>query len=301
MLTFPTQNLFIEGSDCAGKTTLIRKIHDITGYRRHIHDRSQISRKIFADLYQRNLDNLESDFHLEISNLNNRFVFLYPDFETVKDRFLKRGDEIHKDISSIKRVYDEFLDAYIFLSQFPNISGYGGDDTGEIAGKLSAYLDIVERCMLKEVSDQVSEFVKNISNESYPLSFTLYDDGKFEESTESSMSYGPEKEYYFMIHDSLIHKIEMELSGENEYNRVEGFESRRFVFADKSCISFIQVAVRNNIMDFNVVLRSTDVATTFPHDLKFLYYLASKCWKVIGIGCIKCRLRFNLNSAHIIG
>jgi hypothetical protein len=95
MLTFPTQNLFIEGSDCAGKTTLIRKIHDITGYRRHIHDRSQISRKIFADLYQRNLDNLESDFHLEISNLNNRFVFLYPDFETVKDRFLKRGDEIH--------------------------------------------------------------------------------------------------------------------------------------------------------------------------------------------------------------
>ena len=104
-----------------------------------------------------------------------------------------------------------------------------------------------------------------------------------------------------MIHDSLIHKIEMELSGENEYNRVEDFESRRFIFADKSCISFIQVAIRNNIMDFHVVLRSTDVVTTFPHDLKFLYYLASRCWNKIGLGCDSCRLRFNLNSAHIIG
>jgi len=301
MLTFPTQNLFIEGPDCAGKTTLIKKIHNMTGYSWHIHDRSQISRKIFADLYERNLDNLESDLHLEMSNLNNRFVFLYPDFETIKNRFLERGDEIHKDISSIKRVYDDFLYAYIVLSQLPNISGYSSDDTSEIAAKLSAYLDVVERCMIREVSDQVSKFVENTSNESYPLSFTLYDDGKFEEASEASLCYEPEKEYYSMIHDSLIHKIEMELSGENEYNRVEDFESRRFVFADKSCISFIQVAIRDNIMDFNVVLRSTDVVTTFPHDLKFLYYLASKCWKVIGIECIKCRLRFNLNSAHIIG
>tara|TARA_Y100000310_G_C20639798_1_gene793267 strand:+ start:869 stop:1774 length:906 start_codon:yes stop_codon:yes gene_type:complete len=301
MLTFPTQNLFIEGSDCAGKTTLIKKIHNMTGYRWHIHDRSQISRKIFAGIYERSLDNLESDLHLEISNLNNRFVFLYPDFETIKSRFLKRGDEIHKDISSIKRVYDEFLDAYIILSQLPNISGYSDDDTGEIAAKLSAYLDVIERCMIREVSDQVSRFVKNTSNESYPLSFTLYDDGKFEEASEDSLCYEPEKEYYFMIHDSLIHKIEMELSGENEYNRVEDFESRRFIFADKSCISFIQVAIRNNIMDFHVVLRSTDVVTTFPHDLKFLYYLASRCWNKIGLGCDSCRLRFNLNSAHIIG
>ena len=79
MLTFPTQNLFIEGPDCSGKTTLVKAIHKRTGYRWHIHDRSQISRSIFANMYHRNIQNIKSDLDLEISNLNNRFVFLLPD------------------------------------------------------------------------------------------------------------------------------------------------------------------------------------------------------------------------------
>jgi len=94
MLTFPTRNLFIEGPDCSGKTTLIKSIHSLTNYRWHIHDRSQISRAIFAKMYSRSIPYLESDLHMEICDLNNRFIFVLPDFSIVRERFDKRGSQI---------------------------------------------------------------------------------------------------------------------------------------------------------------------------------------------------------------
>ena len=298
MLTFPTKTLFVEGPDCSGKTTLIQKIHNDTGYRWHIFDRSQISRSIFSKLYRRDIDNMNFSLHEEISNLNNRFIILIPPFDVIEERFNRRGDEIHKDITSMKNVYDSFNRESHFLNTLPNIEICKSDVDVEL---LILDLKLSERCSLNGISGIVSEFVDACPNkESYPLSFTLYDDGKFEEASPSILSYEKEEEYYDMIRSSLLGKIDMELRGENEYRRVEGLDSRRFVFTDSSCISFIQVAIRDEIMDFHCVIRSTDVKNIFPYDLKFLYFLSSECFKKLG-GAKRVRLRFNLNSAHIIG
>ena len=62
MITFPTENLFIEGPDLSGKTTLIKNIHNKTDYRWHITDRSKISRMIFAEMFNRETKNLKKDF-----------------------------------------------------------------------------------------------------------------------------------------------------------------------------------------------------------------------------------------------
>ena len=56
MVRFPTLNLFIEGPDLSGKSSLIKELHSQTQYKRHIFDRSQISRKIFCDLYERDYE-----------------------------------------------------------------------------------------------------------------------------------------------------------------------------------------------------------------------------------------------------
>ena len=95
-------------------------------------------------------------------------------------------------------------------------------------------------------------------------------------------------------------KITRELSGDNKYGRVETLGSRRFVYADSSCISFIQVAIRDSVLDFHAVIRSSNVNDIFPHDLKFLYYLAASCHERFSDSCNSARLRFNINSAHII-
>ena len=150
------------------------------------------------------------------------------------------------------------------------------------------------------MSDQVFSFVRFNRGESYPLQFTLYDDGEFEEAKGESMDYEPEREYYEKIYNGLHEKITRELDGQNEYGRRETSSSRRFVYTDDSCISFIQFAIRERMMDFHVVLRSSDTKKTFEHDLKFLYYLASTCYDLFYRECDVARLRFNLNSAHVV-
>tara|TARA_B100000214_G_scaffold215897_1_gene156860 strand:- start:5 stop:910 length:906 start_codon:yes stop_codon:yes gene_type:complete len=299
MLIFPITNLFIEGPDCAGKTTLINEIHKKSSYRWHIQDRSQISRRAFAKMYDRRVRNIDDDFHLEISNLNNRFIFLLPDFDEIKKRFKNRGDEIHKTVESMRSVYAEFCNAHSEVLGFPNVISCYSNDNGDLADKVITSFDLSERAMLKEVSDQVLSFVRFSGGESYPLQFALYDDGEFEEATRQSMNYEPEREYYEKIYNGLHSKISRELDGENEYGRRETSSSRRFVYTDDSCISFIQFAIRKKLMDFHVVIRSSDTKSTFEHDLKFLYYLASTCYDLFSDECDRIRLRFNLNSAHI--
>jgi len=297
MITFPTKALFVEGPDCSGKTTLIRNIHDSSSYKWHIFDRSQVSRMIFCKFYNRTIDNLDYDLHEELSNLNNRFIILLPKFDVIAERFNRRGDDIHKDLSAMRKVYDAFYEESYSLNTFPNIEIFKSDVDVE---SLVLDLKTSERCSLDDISGTVSGFVDACKNrESYPLSFTIYDDGKFDEASSDILDHESEREYYDMIRSSLLRKIDMELAGDNEYARVETEGSRRFVYTDSSCISFIQVAIRNEVMDFHCVIRSTDVKNIFPYDIKFLYFLASECFNKIGCAK-KVRLRFNLNSAHII-
>ena len=161
-------------------------------------------------------------------------------------------------------------------------------------------LHLAEKPQLREISDQVTSLVAARGYESYPVKFMLYDDGKFEEADPKILNYNPETVYYNRIFSELHNKITDELAGKNEYDRVEDHTSRRFVYTDDTCISFIQVGIRERVMDFHVVVRSTDVKNIFPHDLRFLYYLASTCYDRFN-NLVDCaRMRFNLNSAHII-
>jgi len=208
--------------------------------------------------------------------------------------------EDHKSHSDIKRVYNAFAERYSSLHGMPNIIPCLDVATEKQCTALISNLEILENTSLGNISDQVVRFVQFSKGESYPLCFTLYDDGKFKEASADSMLHEKEAKYYEKIYSKLHLKIDREIRGENEYSRSEDYMSRRFVYSDDSCISFIQFAIRDRIMDFNTVIRSSDVKNIFPHDLKFLYYLASTCYDKFKMHVDSARLRFNLNSAHII-
>ena len=147
MLIFPTQNLFIEGPDCSGKTTLVKNLHEKTGYRWHIHDRSQISRKIFSDMHKREIQFIESDLHSELSNLNNRFIFMIPEFSVIRERFLKRGDELYSSLESMKEVYDIFVNSYDHYSGYPNVIPCLSVATMKQCDALISTMSFVERLL----------------------------------------------------------------------------------------------------------------------------------------------------------
>ena len=292
------KNLFIEGPDCSGKTTLIDSIHRKTNYSYHIMDRSQISRSIFANLYNRDIRNIDIDFFNEILDLNNLYLFLLPRWEVIKKRYEKRGDEKH-DIKSLYGVYSSFK-KYLENKQLPKNIIVVKDENIDV-DKIVKLINKYENSSLKNISLIVNSsalFCKN--NEAINLKFTLNPDTNFTGSSIDSMSYEKEKEYYEKIYLSFFRKISDEIIGINEYRRKEGIDSRRFIYTSDTCISQVHVLCRDNNLIFNIILRSSNVRETLHHDLKFLYYMCSKAKKEHFNDILNVHMRFNLNSAHII-
>ena len=302
MIRFPTNYIILEGPDLSGKTTFYNSLHKATKYKWNIQDRSYLSMLVHGSQYGRDVTHHEYGFKRELLNLNNRFVLMLPDFQDVVLRYSMRGDEIQS-LEEIKKLYGVFEEYAEKLCHFPNVIVLRSSDLEYDTSIVRHELEAIEEGSLDMVSSFVKSFSANSGGyEATPLSMTLYDDGTFQDVDSSVMDYEPEQEYYKKIYVSMIKKIRSELRGENEYNRVETLNSRRFIYTDDTCISLIQASFRDSTLDMHFVLRSSEVSKTFPYDLKFLHFLTSQVYKELNLipKEVDVRMRFNLNSAHIL-
>ena len=301
-MKFPTNYIILEGPDLAGKTTFYNELHKASGYRWNIHDRSYLSMIIHANQYNRPDFIHKENFKHELLNLNNKLVILLPDISEIIARYKKRGDEIQS-LESVTRLHSVFCDYAKHLEKFPNVFVVKGSNLLENVGLIKEKLTCTEFLNLDTMSQEILAYVKNsTNNEATPLKFTLYDNGTFAEADDNIMSYEPEKDYYQQILNGILSKIENELAGRNQYDRVEPVTSRRFIYTNDSCISLIHASYRESLLDIHFVLRSSEVSTTFNHDLRFLYYLTKRVYQALKLQPDRdlIRLRFNLNSAHIL-
>jgi hypothetical protein len=150
----------------------------------------------------------------------------------------------------------------------------------------SSYLDIQK---------QVMQLCEMRGGEAIGVNFTLFDNGTFQGIDDNVSNYPKEKDYYKRINTELSTKINLELSsGQTK-------ESRRFVYADDSCISLAHFNYRKGELDCNIVLRSSDVADTLYYDLNFAMIMCRNVFNTLGLSSESdfCRVRFEINSAHI--
>ena len=297
---FLTNQLIIEGPDLAGKTSFYNKIHQNSGYRWNIQDRSALSMLIYARLYDRNTFVEVERLNAEIKNLNNRYIILMPPWDEVERRYKERGDEIQT-ITSLKKVYRLFDEAAEEFKIYPNVMVIRNKDTLSYVDPVIKELMGIEISTPKHIAEYVNMFAAASDNlEASHISLTMYDNGNFDNVDVSVLEYPPEKDYYAKIIKKTLGKIEQELNGQNEYNRKEELNSRRFVYSDDSCISFAQFTVRNNILDAHFVFRSSNSKDTLSYDTNFIYYLTSRVYEQLKLTNHNCRIRINFNSAHII-
>ena len=297
---FLTNQLILEGPDLSGKTSFYNRIHDLSGYRWNIQDRSALSMLIYARLYNRDTFVEVERLNAEIKNLNNRFIILMPPWDEVERRYKERGDEIQT-IASLKKVYRLFDEAAEEFKIYPNVMVIRDKDTLSYVDPVIKELTGIEMATPKIVAEYVNMFAAASDDlEANGISITMYDDGNFKQADMSVFEYEPEKKYYNLIKNNLLTKIRNELKGINEYSRVEDVSSRRFIYTDNSCISLMHFTFRNKILDCNFVLRSSNTKDTLRYDLQFLYMLSKMAKETLQINPIACRLRVNFGSAHII-
>lgn len=297
---FPINQVILEGPDLAGKTSFYNELHRLSGYKWNIQDRSALSMLVHAKFYNRDMFVEVERFNKELKDLNNVYVILLPPWNEIGRRFNERGDEI-QNLASLKKLYDLFTEAADELESFPNVIVVRGKDTKSWAEQTVKSIVELEMTPITALHEHVNSFAAASKNfDANHINLTYYDDGKFKLLNKSILEYKPEKKYYAGIATQLLGKIKQELMGENEYKRKEDIKSRRFVYADESCISFIQYTFRNEMLDCHFVLRSSNTKDTLKYDLQFLYYLTSCVYKMLEIDKKRVRMRVNFNSAHII-
>jgi len=274
---------------------------------------------VYAKQYNRQTGLLARGLWDELTCLNNRFVFLLPTYSAIRERFLVRGDEF-QDERSLEKLHNLFGD-HDWIGAFPNVTLLDNSETGlaalnEAVEQVESWIRAKEEYNLDEISDEVRRFVSMMPTGSpddmrgyeSQISLTFYDDCRFEEVDPGILlhpddgGHPEEGEYYKRLRDDLISKIEAELDGLNEYEEKQTGRSRRFVHAEDTCISFMQVMFRNGVMDFHVVFRSTNVVKTFPSDLQFIYALAHDIHTTFGrLPPVRSvRFRVDVNSAHLV-
>ena len=302
MIRFPTNYLILEGPDLSRKTTFYNELHKASSYRWNIQDRSCLSMLVHADQYNRDSTVHSDNFKLELLNLNNRFVIMLPEFNDIVIRYSMRGDEIQS-LDDIHGLYQSFEQRASKIQNLPNVSVLNTSDLISNVILVNEQLNFIETANLPTIARYVKEYASNSSNlEATPLSFTIYDDGSFADARPEVMCYEKERDYYNEILTGVLKKIRNEFLGLNPYDKPQSKESRRFIYCNDACISLIHASYRESVLDIHFVLRSSDVKTTFEYDLEFLYYLTHMVYEELKLKPKKdtVRMRFNLNSAHVL-
>jgi len=290
-------NICLEGPDCSGKTTLFNNIHKATNYKYNIQDRSCLSMYVFSCMYNRDQKFWYQKLMEDLKSLDTLYVLLMPPKEEVVKRIKKRGDNI-QDENSIVKVWDAFWNEVVLPlgRDLPNLMVIDAVDKKQSVKQVLLRMESLN----KEKGSKLikSLLVESKSNEMTDIKCVTYVDK--EELDYSVLDFKEESEYYGMIMNHFLEKITKEFMGLNKYNKPQTHDSRRFIYTHDSCISMIHLLYRNNHIDFNVTMRSSNVLKTLWADYEFLKILAYEAAKELQFYYVPIKMTLNIRSAHLV-
>lgn len=290
--------LIIEGVDCSGKSTLYRRLHELTNFKYNIHDRSALSMLCYARLYNRDESPYRTALRSELCNANHFIVVLAPTVDVILRRFHDRGDEAQDELSLV-RLHHIFEEEVRLIENLPNVLVIRDEIS---AGSL---VDLVATSMLDYSNKSPGNFGKTIhrwcaltprSEVQLSAVFELSD----KHDDRSILNDVHEGEYYNRIIDDVYRIIDRERQGNNSYGIPQGVDSRRFYYHSDTCISSIHFLPRGGHLKVLCALRSTDAVRNGSLDLRFLSHLSTTVassypdWHID-----KITLSVTFNSLHI--
>lgn len=297
-MKFDLKTVVLEGVDCSGKTTAFGKIHKMTGFKWNIHDRSTLSMLCYAIMYDRDVDHWRALLNEELSDLNNVIVVLMPGIDVIKERLAIRGDEFQT-VDTIVNLHNIFENEVSKIVMRPNVlvCTRSSPDYESIVKWLLNY----ERQTYRRLASMMFETSRlKLTAEANFLKASWLD-VDFSTMQTKSLIYEPEIEYYNETREKLIKKIRDERAGDNIYGAKQGLESRRYVLAQETCISYAHFLYRGGVLHANIVCRSSEMSRIFPNDIHFLANLGQVARREIGLNeKVPVKFYLTLDSAHVI-
>ena len=290
-------NICLEGPDCSGKTTMFKTLHELTDFKYNIQDRSCLSMFVYSIMYDReDKDFWKEKLHSELKRLETLYVVMIPSEEVLIKRISKRGDD-HQDTESIKLLRKYFYNVTKFsLYTLPNVillEDEGVDENAELVLRKINALNEMKGCEL------IKQLVIN-SGKNELVDVRCIERVNRDTLDYSVLDFPEEKDYYHGIETKIKTKLMKEFIGLNSVKEPQKHESRRFVYADDSCISFIHFLLRDDKLNVSATLRSSNVMKTLWADYEFLKILSCRVADEMELRNIPIDLIVNIRSAHIL-
>lgn len=291
-------NINIEGPDCSGKTTLYNRLHKETNFKYNIQDRSCMSMFVYSKMYDREDSSIWFDKILDdLKRLDTLYVVLLPAKSVILNRLSERGDNF-QDETSIVEVRNHFRNiSKMGFGSFPNVLVLEEDDLEENVNKVINFIDELNSMPGQEL---IKSLVFN-SGRNELVDVQCKEVVNRDKLDTTVLDFPEEKEYYEKIEYEFFNKIFREFSGLNSRGQSQKHDSRRFVYADESCISMIHVLWRQNKLNVVATLRSSNVTKTLWADYEFLKILSVRTAKEMSLpNDALIDLTVNIRSAHIV-
>lgn len=291
-------NINIEGPDCSGKTTLYNRLHKETNFKYNIQDRSCMSMYVYAKMYER------EDYFVwfekildDLKRLDTLYVVLLPSVNTIIDRLRVRGDEFQNE-ESILKVRNLFFNLIkCGFGHFPNVLVLEEDN---LENNVNLCLDFFNALNEMPGQDLIKSLVIN-SGRNELIDVQCKELVNRENLDLTVLDFPEEKEYYEKITNDLTNKMFKEFTGLNEYKTPQKHDTRRIIYTNDSCISFIHALYRQRELDVSVTLRSSNVIRTLWADYEFLKILSVKISELMSLEKeTPVKLTVNIRSAHIV-
>ena len=308
--------LVFEGPDCSGKTTqyqkIWKKIQSANDFDVLLNDRGLMSILVYGQFNGR-FDNIEEREREFISYLNDNIVFYFDiTIAELQRRFEHRGDEL-QDWNTIRDVANKYKEWSERLSKHRNFWVIRAEDKpDEIAARINGILEMYNDFLLTPnyqigtAIETVQHFGQKHNNTleliNYKMDFDMTS-GEIELWSSKDLYSGLENindyeqleidSYKFQL-SKFRKKIEAELSG--YYGSKQTMDSRRFVFTDDECLSYVHILHRNGTLYVNVNFRSSNVML-FNHDFisicKMIKIWFEKCGEID-----KIKMNIKFDSLH---
>jgi len=251
----------------------------------------------YAIQYKRDVEVWQKLLREELNDLNNVMVVFMPPLRVILERIKTRGDE-YQTPETIVKLYEIFEQEVDKIKDYPNVLVYRA-----VTRDYSTLSRMLLEYELKTYDTLGSTIASHVaaSNEKEQINLKFsWSDLDFKQINEDFLSYDKEVNYYNETRLALIKKIRNEFDGLNEYKKPQTSESRRFVLAQDTCISFVHALYRNGELNLNIVCRSSEVETTFKHDIHFLGDLGRTIKSELGVFITNVHYTVTLGSAHIL-
>jgi thymidylate kinase len=270
----------LEGTDLSGKSTLYKKlwlqIQTNNNFDVLLTDRGYFSILCYGVLYNRApVAELEANFLRWLNK--NVVIYMHHSSQTIKERFAVRSDDDRtlEEILKVRAIYELFAKKY---ERHPNFIFYDPQEMSE-----STLLHLV-RCALNRsvfawptyLPWMVENFGSTVAGTNELTNITFESKESWENICNLDLRREDLKEirtdWSQLEHDSyeyqtarFMRSVETVLCGYK--GKKEDFKSRKFVFTDDECMSYLHILVRDDSFFVKVQFRSSDVKM-LHHDLK---------------------------------